>query len=292
MRLIGSTFTLLLALAASVGAAWSQGVTVLPDTTRVVSIGGSITEIAFALGEQNKLVARDSTSVFPPEAFKLPDVGYMRQLAPEGVLSVNPTGIVALQGSGPREAVEVLKKASIPYVEVPETFDHQGILVKVRAVGKALSAEAKAEALAIELDKKLTQAERQTAAIKHRKRILFILSFQGGKILGSGGDTAADGIIRLAGAVNAVEGFAGYKQLSDEAIIASKPDVILMMDRSRDHGAKREELFAHPALASTPAAAEKQLIRMDGAYLLGFGPRTAEAIHDLAKSLYGDELGD
>lgn len=292
MRLIESTFTLLLALAASIGAAHSQGTTVLPDTSRVVSIGGSITEIAFALGEQNKLVARDSTSVFPPEAFKLPDVGYIRQLAPEGVLSVNPTGIVALQGSGPREAVDVLKKASIPYVEVPETFDHQGILAKVRAVGKALGADAKAEELALELDKKLTQAETQTAAIKHRKRILFILSFQGGKILGAGGDTAADGIIRLAGAVNAIEGFTGYKQLSDEAVITAKPDVVLMMDRTGSHAAKAEELFAHAALAGTPAAASKRLIRMDGAYLLGFGPRTAEAIHDLAKSLYGDELAD
>lgn len=263
---------------------------VLKDTSRVVAIGGSITEIVYALGQQDKLAARDSTSVYPPEAMKLPDVGYMRQLAPEGVLSVNPTGIIALQGSGPKEAVDVLKKASVPYVEIPETFDHKGILDKITAVGKALGQDAKAAELTKDVDAKLTAAEAKTAGIAERKRVLFILSMQGGKILASGTDTAADGIIRMAGAVNAVEGFTGYKQLSDESAITAKPDVILMMDRGGGHGVAAEELFAHPAIAPTPAGADKKLVRMDGAFLLGFGPRTADAISDLATSLYGNQV--
>ena len=68
----------------------------------------------------------------------------MRALSPEGVLSVNPTAILALQGSGPKEAVDVLKKASVPYIVVPEKFDHAGILDKIRVVGKAIGADAKA----------------------------------------------------------------------------------------------------------------------------------------------------
>ncbi len=43
------------------------------------------------------------------------------------------------------------------------------------------------------------------------------------------------------------------------------------------------------AIAATPAGVNRTLIRMDGAYLLGFGPRTAEAIHDLAASIYGQQ---
>ena len=83
----------------------------LPDASRLVSIGDSITEIIFALGEQDRLVARDSTSTYPPAATALPDVGYMRALSPEGVLSVNPSAIVAVEGSGPVETLDVLKKA-------------------------------------------------------------------------------------------------------------------------------------------------------------------------------------
>ncbi len=269
----------------------SENVTIFADTSRIAAIGGSITEIVYALGEEGHLVARDSTSRYPAAAMALPDVGYMRQLSAEGVLSVNPSGILALQGSGPREAVDVLKKSSVPFIDVPEHYSHDGILEKIRIVGKALGVDAKAETLAAETDAKLKAAEKQTASIKQRKRILFVLSIQGGKILAAGSDTAGDGIIKLAGAVNAVEGFSGYKAMSDEAIVTARPDVILAMKNAGPPIAEAE-LFAIPSITSTPAGEGRKLILMDGGYLLGFGPRTANAIHDLAVSLYGSQVTD
>lgn len=280
-----------LAIAASLPARAAEGTEVFADPSKIAAIGGSITEIVFALGEQDRLVARDSTSRYPEAALKLPDVGYMRQLSPEGVLSVNPSGILALHGSGPKEAVDVLKKTSIPFIGVPERYDHQGILEKIRIVGKALGADAKADALAAEIDAKLKAAEKQTSSIKDRKRVLFVLSMQGGKILASGSETAADGIIKLSGGVNAVDGFSGYKQLSDEAVITARPDVILMMNNAGP-AASDDELFANPSILSTPAGAARKVVRMDGGYLLGFGPRTADVILDLAVSLYGGQVTD
>ncbi len=265
---------------------------VFKDASRIASVGGPVTEIVYALGEQDKLVARDSTSLFPDAALALPDVGYMRQLSPEGVLSVNPTGLLVIDGSGPKEALDVLKTARVQYIAVPDTYDHEGILTKIRVVGRALGVDAKAEALASEVDAKLKKAEALTADIRERKRVLFVLSMQGGKIMAAGAGTSADGIIRMAGALNALDGIAGYKQVSDEAVITARPDVILMMDRGGDHSASDEELFAHPAMATTPAAASKRLVRMNGGLLLGFGPRAAEAIHDLAVSLYGDQVSN
>ncbi|TIX30939.1 MAG: hemin ABC transporter substrate-binding protein, partial [Mesorhizobium sp.] len=88
-----------------------------------------------------------------------------------------------------------------------------------------------------------------------------------------------------------VEGFSGYKQMSDEAIVTAKPDVILMMDNAGP-AVSDDELFSNPSIASTPAGLARKVIRMDGGYLLGFGPRTAEAIHDLAVSLYGRQVTD
>jgi len=281
--------SLLVSLAVS-GAAAEEGVTVFPDASRIAAVGGSVTEIVYALGEEKKLVARDSTSVYPEAAFALPDVGYMRQLSPEGVLSVNPTGLLMLEGSGPKETIDVLKKASVPLIMVPETYDHAGILDKIRVVGLALGVEDKAATLSGQVDADLAAAEKLTAGIPEKKRVLFILSMQGGKIMAAGAHTAANGIIEMAGAANAVEGYPGYKQLSDEAAILAKPDIILMMDRGGDHNLPDDEIFNHPALASTPAGQNRKLIRMDAAYLLGFGPRTAGAIKDLATALYGDEI--
>lgn len=286
-----AAFALGLALGVVAPATANEGIAAFPDPSRIVSIGGSVSEIVYALGEQQRLAARDSTSVYPPEALKLPDVGYMRQLSPEGVLSVNPSGILAVEGSGPKDAIDVLKKASVPFIEVPETFDHEGILEKIRVIGTALGVDAKASALAAEVDGKLKAAERQTASITVRKRVLFVLSMQGGKVLAAGADTGADGIIRLAGGVNAVQGYSGYKQLADEAIVTAGPDVILMMTRG-DPASDASDPFENAAIAATPAGAAKRLVRMDGAYLLSFGPRTADAIHDLAVSLYGDQIAD
>jgi iron complex transport system substrate-binding protein len=85
------------------------------DRNRILSIGGSVTEVIFALGEQGRLVARDTTSSFSAAAKDLPDVGYMRSLSPKGVLSVNPWLILAEEGSGKPETIAVLEAADIPF---------------------------------------------------------------------------------------------------------------------------------------------------------------------------------
>ena len=281
---------LTLAIALLATPALAQDLKPFPDTSRLVAVGGSLTEIIFALGEEGRLVGRDSTAVYPEEALKLPDVGYMRALSPEGVLSVNPSALLVLEGSGPKEALDVLSKASIPYETVPEGFTHEGILDKIKAVGQALGVEDKANQLAETVDKDLKDAEELTRDVPQRQKVLFILSMQDGKVQASGTGSAANGIIALAGAENAITDYQGYKALTDEAIINAKPDVVLMMDRGGELAVSDETLFSHPALSLTPAGQNKRIVRIDGAYLLGFGPRTASAIRDLAKAIYGDSL--
>jgi iron complex transport system substrate-binding protein len=101
-------------------------------------------------------------------------------------------------------------------------------------------------------------------------------------------------MIRLVGAQNAVTSFSGYKPLTDEAVAQAAPDVILMMDRQGDHAAANEQLFANPAISTTPAAKSRAVVRMDGMYLLGFSVRTPDALRDLAAALnaaHGDAEG-
>lgn len=255
------------------------------ESRHVVAIGGSVTEIVYALGEDKRLIARDSTSIFPAEASSLPDVGYMRALSPEGVLSVNPDLILMLEGSGPQETVDVLRKSGVAMADVPEAYTAEGIVRKVRVVGEVLGVEAKADALASKLEEDLAEAQRTAEGRVPGVRVLFVLSTKAGRILAAGTDTAADGILKLAGAENATSGFSGYKLLSDEAIVSAAPDLVLMMDRHGDGEASGDALFDHPALAQTPAGRNKQLIRMNGQLLLGFGPRTAEAVRELSNRL-------
>lgn len=266
-----------------------------PEARRVLPLGGSVTEIVYALGEQDRLVGRDTTSNWPPEANALPDVGYVRALAPEGVLSVSPDLIIAEDGAGPPEAVSVLKAAGVPYVTVDESYDAEGVLKKVDAVAGALGVAEKGRALHEKLAADLKAAAERSATVGTPKKVLFVLSLQGGRVMAGGTGTAADGIIRLAGAENAMAQIQGYKPLTDEAVIQAAPDVILMMRRGDDkadaeanggnsHAAAKEAALAMPALAQTPAGRDGALVMMDGLKLLGFGPRTGEAaveLHDL-----------
>ncbi|MEM9394729.1 MAG: ABC transporter substrate-binding protein [Pseudomonadota bacterium] len=256
---------------------------------RILTVGGSVTEIAYALGQGDRLVARDTTSTYPPEAETLPDVGYMRALSPEGVLSLAPDLIIAEDGAGPAETIDVLETARVPIIFVDDDPSADGLMKKITIVGEALDVPAEAAQLAAEVSAELdiARAKVENLSAGSEKKVLFILSTQGGRILASGTGTAASAMIELAGGVNANTGFEGYKPLTEEAVAAMAPDLVLMMDRGGDHGMAVDELLAMPALAGTPAARNRAVVRMDGLFLLGFGPRTAQAVTDLSEALYG-----
>lgn len=257
------------------------------DTSRLITLGGSVTEIAVALGVEGRLVARDTTSNFPDSIQSLPDVGYIRALSPENILALDPALIVAEGDAGPPEAVEVLTAAGIPFVLVPEATDPQGIIAKITAVAEALGQPEKGAELAAKVQAGLDAATARAAAVAKPKRVLFILSLQGGRVMAGGEGTEAEGIIRLAGGINAATGFQGYKPMTDEAVLTSQPDVILMMDREGELSISDADVLAQPALSQTPAAGAAAILRMDGMLLLGFGPRTPEAALALHDALYG-----
>ncbi|MEJ5021934.1 ABC transporter substrate-binding protein [Ochrobactrum vermis] len=286
----GATLAAIALSLAAGGVVQAETVDHFADTSRIVSVGGSLTEIVYALGAEKMLTARDQTSAYPEEVKKLPDIGYMRQLAPEGVLSVNPTGILLLEGSGPQDTLDVLKKASVPMIVVPETYTGESVVKKIEIVGKALGLEDKARELAVEVSRDIEAAEKAAASHSLRKRVLFVLSAPGGRMMASGTGTAANGMIELAGGENVITEYHGYKQLTDEAVEKAAPDMVLMMDTGAD-GMTPESLLKNPIIAATPAGRNKNVVSMDATYLLGFGPRTGAAIRDLSAKLYGAPTG-
>ena len=209
----------------------------------------------------------------------------MRQLSAEGVLGLNPSLVLAVQGSGPKETMDVLEAAKVPLVLVPETFSEQGLLDKIKLVGHAMGADKRAECLTAAVTDDLAQLRELRARVTKPVRVMFVMSLLNGRAMAAGKNTAANEIIALAGGVNAIDGYDGYKIINDEAIVAAKPDVVLSIQRGKD-SVDAETVYVHPAFALTPVAANKTFISMEGLYLLGFGPRTAAAARDLSIKLY------
>lgn len=258
------------------------------DARRIVAIGSAVVETLYALGVEDRIAAIDTTAVYPPRALKeKPNVGYMRALSTEGVLALEPDLILAEEGAGPANVVEVLKQASVPYVTVPRTPTAEGLGEAIRLIGRTVGKQKEAGAIAEAVAEDLATVEQDVAKVESPVRVLFALSFTGGRVMAAGRHTTAEGIITLAGARNALQGFDGYRQASDEAISTAAPDVVLSMARE-GHALTPDAVFAMPAFSQTPAAKAKRFIAMDGTLLLGFGPRTAKAAHELARTLYPD----
>ncbi|WP_201345932.1 hemin ABC transporter substrate-binding protein [Thiohalobacter sp. COW1] len=257
-----------------------------PSAQRIVSVGGSITEIVYALGAGERLVGVDTTSLWPEAAQALPQVGYQRNLSAEGVLSLAPTLVLATHEAGPADVIEQLRQAGVTVVRLPDRPEPGVIANKVRGVASALGLEAAGERLARRIVAHQQRVTQRLAGIEARPRVLFLLDIGRGSPLAAGRDTAAATMIRLAGADNALDGFASYKPISAEAIVAAAPEILLMSDATLQQLGGVEGVLEMPGVALTPAGRQRRIVTMNGLYLLGFGPRQPQALQDLATLLH------
>jgi iron complex transport system substrate-binding protein len=267
---------------AGLGAAFAVG----RPIERVVIAGGDLTEIAFALGAGDRVVGVDATSTWPPEAGERPDIGYFRRLSAEGVLSLAPDMLLAAPETGPQIALEQIAAAGVEIRTAPDSPGAAGIAPKIRFVGAALGRAEAAGALAARVEADLEEVRGKVAAIHGRPRVLFVLLLRGGAPVVGGEGTEAHEIIRLAGGENAAAGIEGYKPMTREAILAARPDAILMMESRAEAAGGIAEVLARPDIALTPAGRAGRGIVMPGMLLLGFGPRTPEAVARLARALH------
>jgi iron complex transport system substrate-binding protein len=286
MRLTGR-----LAAAALLGAC-ALAVAEPADTQRIVSVGGDVTEILYALGAGEHIVATDTTSLYPPEALATPKVGYARTLAAEGILSLRPTLVIASGDAGPPEALDQLRDAGVEVRVLPKGHDVANIYAKIEDIADAIGGDALAAPLVADVERRMEAARRTVARAEGCPRVLFLLNIDAGAPIAAGSDTGADAIIRLAGGCNVFGAEHGYKPLSVEAAVAAAPEVILVMQQRLDDLGGIERVLENPALKLTPAARAKRVVAMDGLYLLGFGPRTPDAVLDLARLLHGDLADD
>lgn len=258
----------------------SMSVAAEVSPTRVVALGGDITEIIYALDAQQGLVGVDSTSVWPAAARQLPDVGYVRQLAAEGVLALRPQLILATHDAGPPPVIAQLRAAGVRIETMPTTYTPAAVVAKVQQVARLLGREAAADALAHQLSDGYATLSKAVVAMPRHPRVMFLMSAGSGSPMAAGRDTAADSAIALAGGANVAKDFTGYKAVSPESLAALAPEVIVLMRERSEALGGVDGVLKLPGVALTPAGRARRIEFVDGQALLGFGPRNLE--HELA----------
>lgn len=241
---------------------------------RVVTLGGSVTEIVYALGQGNKLVGDDLSSLYPAEATRLPRVGYYRAVPLEGVLALRPDLVLASEQSGPPDVLERLAKAGVKVVMVSDAPSVQSLETRIKQVADTLGVPQAGADLIAETQQGLKAAE----ALPASGASAALLLNRTGTPQGAGGGTAADLIMQLAGLKNVLHAQSGYKPVSAEGIGALAPKVIIVTEASAVASGGVAKLAQQPGLSSTPAAQRNCIVVMDDLLALGTGPRLGEAI--------------
>ena len=291
MKLLPILFLLFVGLSSCSPAAESAAADSEPgtsDTHRIVSLSGTLTELLYDLDFGDQLVGVDVTSTYPSAVNDVPKLGHVSQLNVEGLLALHPTLVFVAEEAKDKPALKTLADAGITIVPVTmyPTLDNAARAATVLARHLSIDEQKIAEYTAgIEKDKRELE-EKLAANEGERPRVLFIYARGAKQLMVAGTDTEAAAIIELAGGENAIQSFSEFKPLTPEALVEAAPDFILMFTSGLASLDGKDGFANIPGISQTPAFQHDQIIAMDGHYLLGFGPRAAKAVGELAGKLH------
>lgn len=261
---------------------------------RIVVIAQAYTDILWALGAQEHVVAVDFSSTYPPEVKKLPTVGYHRALSAEGILSLKPTLVLHDNNIGPPQVVDQLQSLGIPMKSFAAKNDSiEGTEALIREMGAFFHQETRAEELCEKLDADMTRAQAEVRRYTDHPRVVVIHFGRASNVYllvgarGEGDAGAAGRMVEWAGGEMAVTSQGMQRLTSPEVVAQANPDVVLMTDFGYDRlDGSMEKISALPGVATSAAARDHRVYRVEEHRLMYLGPQTGENVLALAKLLH------
>lgn len=244
---------------------------------RVVSLGGSVTEIIYDLQQGQRLVADDGSSLYPEAATLLPSVGYYRSVSLEGVVAQRPDLVLASENAGPPKTMQRLKDLGLNVHMVSDQPSLDSLYQRIQQIALTLQVPLAGEQLNERIKAELAAAQ----AINSPVRRALVLVNRTGPLLGAGSDTAAAQVLELAGLHNVLSAQTGYKPVSAEGLAALAPEVIIITKASALASGGMDAFKARAGVSSTPAAQTGRVVAMDDLLILGLGPRVAQSVRQL-----------
>ncbi len=263
------------------------------DPSRIVSVTGDLTEVVYALGFGEHVVATDLSATYPDEAQDTPKIGYQRALDAETILAYEPTLVLTDDRAGPLEVFTALEAAGVDVVTIEHHADLQAPAYKVRAVASTLGVPDDGERLVADFERELEAGvATATEGVAENGRPLVLALYLRGErvqyVFGRG--SGIDAVIEAAGGldVGTELGVDDFGELSTEAIIEIAPDFIIVPSNGLESVGGVEGLLAVPGIAETPAGADPdhRILQFETQYLYGLGPRTGQLVAELATAIH------
>jgi iron complex transport system substrate-binding protein len=251
--------------------------------SKIVSVGGSITETVVALGHSNELIGVDLSSSYPKEiTSKLPNVGYWIDLPQEGILSLKPEIVIISNQAGPKKLVDSLPSYGIKTYIIDDQPSIESAKKKIMQVGEVLKEEQKAQQIIARIEKNVSKIQEEIRS-KKKPKVLFLFSRGEGTTMAAGTATKAGVMIGLAGGENIIT-TKQFSQISGEAILQMNPDVIITSNHTVETGIDKN------IVDSTNAGKNGKIFNMDMILISGFTVRTDYALQELSCKFFDNDL--
>ncbi len=255
---------------------------------RIVSLAPALTEILFALGVGDRGVGVTNFCDYPPEVEALPTVGGFVNPSVEAVLALEPDLVLVSPAAGNRDAALAIRRAGARLEVVPaETLADS--FTAIERVGELVGVETRGRELAEETRRRIDEA---AARVATRERVPVLFSIQLDPLIVAGSGTLPSELVELAGGDNVVDA-ERYPKVGIEFVMAESPDVIIQarMDKLEE-GSERAAVEFWGRWPAIPAVKNNRMLVIDGTTALRAGPRVADAVESLARTLHPDLFDD
>ena len=249
---------------------------------RIVSLTPATTEILFAIGAGDRVMATTDADDYPPEAVPLPDVASFGSVDLEQIVALEADLVIAGGNEfTPSDAIRSLRDLEMPVVVIyAPTVDAVAADVELigQAVGNAEEANELADQMRAEVDA-LTEA----VAELPRPRVFYEIDASTA-VYGPADDSYLAEMIELAGGDPITTGSAISFEIQLEQLVAADPEVIILGDAA--FGVTAEQVAARPAWGAMTAVRDGAVRVADDKLITRPGPRLALGLRSLILAIH------
>ncbi|WP_433567315.1 heme/hemin ABC transporter substrate-binding protein [Nocardia sp. CA-151230] len=263
----------------------------IQDSSRIIAVDrfGTLAQTIYALGLGGRLVGRSMSAKIPAIA-GLPNVTPDGEsMSVEAILALHPTVLLTDATTATPAVFEQLRAAGVPIVFFDPARTLNGAGPQIQAIADALGVHDQGVALAQRTTTEIGTATANLPATDPRLRIAFVYLRGTALTMLAGRGSGADALIAGLGAEDAGTA-AGLSEpfvaITSEAMIAARPDVLLVMTEGLDSIGGTAGLLKLPGVSQTPAGRAHRIIDMSDSVLLSFGPNTGRVLTALRSAVY------
>lgn len=264
-----------------------EEVTIESEPKTIVSVIPSNTEITYAIGQGDKLVAVDDYSNYPEETAELEKIGG-QQLNVEKILTLQPdlALVTEYQHQNNPDVLTQFKQAGTDVVVINSAESFDQVYESIALIGEVTGASDEAEQVVSEMKESLQEIKEKAKAVTEKKKVWVEVS-PSPDIFTTGKNTFMHEMLESINAINTAGDQTGWVKMTEEEIVTLNPDVIITtygyyVDNPT------EGVLSRAGWDEVPAIKQEQVFDVNNDTVTRPGPRLIDGVETLAKLIYPD----